>query len=236
MEKEIKNLDVIILCGGKGERLRPLTESIPKPMIEIKGKPILSYIMAYLESQGVRKVHAATGYKYQIVHDYIDGLVTDMDIKTVYSGSADIIQRIKDTGKSITGDFLVLYGDTISDVNIDELIRFYKKVNCLATMTVWPLRSQFGLVDFDDEGKVISFLEKPILDKYMNIGYFYFNRKILEIMEAYDDWELFLNVMVEMGILAAFKHDGLHITVNTVEELSFAEKNIAKITSGETYE
>jgi glucose-1-phosphate cytidylyltransferase len=103
----------------------------------------------------------------------------------------------------------------------------------LATMTVWPMRSQFGLVNFDESGKVLSFVEKPILDKFMNIGYFYFDKKILEIMQDFDNWEIFLNYMVEAGILNAFKHQGLHITVNTIEELSLAEKNIDNIVFGD---
>lgn len=231
MKKKVQDLDVIILCGGKGERLRPITETIPKPMVEIKSKPILFYILSYLKSQGIKKVFAATGYKHEVVNDYIKTLEIEMYIKTIFSGDVDIIQRIKDAGKEISGDFLVLYGDTISDVKTDELVKFHKERNFMATMTTWPMRSQFGLVDFDDKGKVLSFLEKPILDKYMNIGYFYFNQEILQLMESYDNWEIFLNVMVEKGILAAFKHDGLHITVNTVEELSLAEKNIKKIPS-----
>lgn len=233
MNENISNLDVIILCGGKGERLRPITESIPKPMVEIKGQPILSYILAYLQFEGIKKIHTATGYKHQIVHDYVDNYVTPMTVKTVFSGNADIIKRIKDAGESISGDFLVLYGDTISDVNVNELIKFHGEAGLKATMTVWPMRSQFGLVEFDENGKVHSFLEKPILDKYMNIGYFYFNHEILKIMDDYDDWEVFLYEMVRMGILAAFKHEGLHITVNTVEELSLAEKNIVNIPRGE---
>jgi glucose-1-phosphate cytidylyltransferase len=150
-------------------------------------------------------------------------------IKIINSGDVDIIQRIKETGKSIKGDVLVLYGDTISDVNLNELIKFHKKKNSLATMTVWPMRSQFGLVDFDRNGKVLSFLEKPILDKFMNIGYFYFNNKILNVMKKYLKWELFLNDMVKMKILKAYVHNGLHITVNTIEELSLAEKDIGNI-------
>ena len=66
----------------------------------------------------------------------------------------------------------------------------------------------------------------------MNIGYFYFNKRIIEIMQDFNDWELFLNYMVEAEILNAFKHEGLHITVNTIEELSLAEKNIENISIG----
>ena len=229
MNNQIQNLDAIILCGGKGERLRPITENIPKPMVEIKGKPILFYILTYLQSQGIQNIFAATGYKHEIVNDYIESLNIGMNIKTVFSGDVDIIQRIKDVGKYISGDFLVLYGDTISDVKTNKLIDSHKGKNFAATMTTWPMRSQFGLVEFDKTGKVNSFLEKPILDKYMNIGYFYFNQEILQLMDSYDSWEIFLNVMVEKGILAAFIHDGMHITVNTLDELSTAEKNINKI-------
>jgi glucose-1-phosphate cytidylyltransferase len=227
----MNNLDVIVLCGGKGQRLRPITESVPKPMVEIKGKPILSYIITYLENHGIHNVYIGTGYKNYVVDDYITSLKTKVNVQTVFSGDVDIIQRIKDAGKLIKGDFLVLYGDTISDVNIKDLILFHQNKKFMATMTVWPMRSQFGIVDFDDCGKVTSFLEKPILDKYMNIGYFYFDQKILEIMKKYDSWEVFLNKMVEMEILSAFKHNGVHITVNTVEELLTAEKNIENILS-----
>ena len=89
MKEKIGNLDVIILCGGKGERLRPITESIPKPMVEIKGQPILSYILSYLQSEGIKKIHTATGYKHQIVHDYVANYVTPMTVKTVFSGNAE---------------------------------------------------------------------------------------------------------------------------------------------------
>jgi glucose-1-phosphate cytidylyltransferase len=223
------NLDVLVLCGGRGERLRPITKKIPKPMVEIKGKPILYYILNYLQSYGLKNFYIGTGYKHEIVKKYLEDYQNDKSIKIINSGDVDIIHRIKETGKSIKGDLLVLYGDTISDVNLNELIKFHKKKNSLATMTVWPMRSQFGLVDFDRNGKVLSFLEKPILDKFMNIGYFYFNNKILNVMKKYLKWEIFLNDMVKMKILKAYVHNGLHITVNTIEELSLAEKDIENI-------
>jgi len=225
----LNNLDVLVLCGGKGKRLRPITNKIPKPMVKIKNKPILHYILSYLESYGVKKFMIGTGYKHKIVKEYLENNQNDKSIKIINSGNVDIINRIKDAGKLIKGDFLVLYGDTISDVNLNELIKFHVNKNLLATMTVWPMRSQFGLVDFDENGKVLSFLEKPTLDKFMNIGYFYFNNKILNIMKKYLSWELFLQNMVKMEILNAYVHDGLHITVNTIEELSLAEKYIRNI-------
>ena len=175
----MNNLEVIILCGGKGQRLRPITESIPKPMVEIKEKPILSYILDYLSNSGIKNFHIASGYKSEIVHSYLNERYENLKINLVDSGDVDIIERIKDCGRNIGGDFLVLYGDTISDVDIKELIRSHSKGKMLATMTVWPMRSQFGLVNFDSNGKVTSFLEKPVLDKFMNIRFFYQNKNIL---------------------------------------------------------
>ena len=89
-----------------------------------------------------------------------------------YAGDADIIERIKLAGKAV-GDFLVLYGDTISDVDLQLLGKFHLSHSFQATMTIWPVRSPFGLVNFDGSKKVTSFLEKPILDKFMNIGYLF---------------------------------------------------------------
>ena len=226
---DIAELDVVILCGGKGERLRPLTEACPKPMVEIKGKPIIAHILRYLDSQGIKNVHLCTGYMHESIDEYVASFNCDLAINTSYAGDADIIERIKLAGKAVTGDFLVLYGDTISDVDLQLLKEFHRSHEFQSTMTVWPVRSPFGLVNFDDSKKVTSFLEKPILDKFMNIGYFYFDQSTLTFMQDFNNWELFLAAIVEKDMLGAFEHTGLHITVNTSEELRLAEAEISKI-------
>ena len=232
----LDNFEVIILCGGEGKRLRPVTEKIPKPMVQIKDKPILYYILDYLHSYGIKNFIISTGYKHEMVEKYIRDNHNDKNIKVINTGKTDIINRIKDAGKLIKKDFLVLYGDTISDVDLNKLVMFHKDKELPATMTVWPMRSQFGLVDFDKNGRVVSFLEKPILDKFMNIGYFYFKNEILKIMQKYLSWELFLDDIVKMQILNAYMHNGLHITVNTIEELYQAEKNIENLNFKKKYE
>ena len=223
------NLEAIILCGGKGERLRPLTEQIPKPMVVIKKKPILYYIINHLKNNKINKFKIATGYKSEVVNDYLNKNHSNLNIKKIYSGDVDIIKRIQDACKYIKNDFLILYGDTISNVNISDLQKFNKVRDQKSTITVWPMQSQFGLVDFDKKLRVISFKEKPILDKYMNIGYFYFRRELINKINRYKSWEIFLNDLVSERSINAFKHNGIHITVNTIDELKEAEKNIGKI-------
>ena len=96
-------------------------------------------------------------------------------------------------------------------------------------MTVWQLRSQFGIVDLGEQGEVQGFQEKPKLDKWINIGYFYFKQELKEMLGEYDSYAEFLNVLAERRLLNAFRHEGIHITVNTLKELSEAESNIERI-------
>lgn len=225
-------LNVILLCGGKGERLHPLTENMPKPLIFIKGNPILWYVIEHLKKFAIMDFIIATGYKSEKLHDYFLDSHKDINVRIVDSGDVDIINRIFDSRKYITGDFLVCYGDTLSNVNIYNLIQYHKSHKEKATMTVWPLRSQFGLVELDINGKVVSFKEKPVLDKWINIGYFYFKYEAFSLMSGFNRFENFLDSLALEGELNAYRHTGLHITVNTVRELEDAEENISKILEG----
>ena len=149
-------LTVLILCGGKGERLRPLTNNMPKPLIAVNNKPILSYIFDHLTKYNVNDYVIATGYKSHKIEKYLLELKPKISYKTVFSGDVDIIQRIKDASKYIENDFMVLYGDTISDVDIGRLIEFHRSHNNPITITVWPLRTQFGLVEITEDNDLIS--------------------------------------------------------------------------------
>ena len=225
----INQIPVVILCGGKGERLYPLTVDIPKPLIEIKGKPILGYIIEHLEKYHIYNIIIAAGYKAEKIEEYFNNHHQGLNIKIVSSGNVDIIKRIQYAGKYINGDFLVLYGDTLSDVNIDELIKYHETKKQNITMTAWPLVSPFGLVEITPEGKVISFKEKPILDKWINIGYFYFKQNSFDLLNEFDRFEDYLQFIAENGHLNAYRHRGIHITVNTLRELEEAEENLKEI-------
>ena len=224
-----ENLSIVILCGGKGERLHPITNDIPKPLIKIKDKPILSYIIGHLERYNMRQFIVATGYKSYKIRNYIDECYTKSIYKIVDSGDVDIIKRIQDSCKYIKKDFMVLYGDTISNINLDNLIKYHQTHLQPVTMSVWPLRSQFGIVDIRKDGKVLGFQEKPILDKWINIGYFYFNYEIIKKINQYDRFDIFLKDLAEQNLLNAYKHTGIHITVKTIKELNDAEKSINKV-------
>ena len=96
-------------------------------------------------------------------------------------------------------------------------------------MTVWPLKIEYGLVEIASDGTVESFAEKPTLDKWINIGYFYINKKYFDLIFNNDIFESFLKQSASNGSINAYKHHGVHITINTLSELEEAQKNIKNI-------
>lgn len=223
-----QNLKVLILCGGKGERLHPLTYSTPKPLIKIKDTPILTSLVNHLESFGFKDIIVAVGYKSDQIIQYFNHNHKNLEIEFVDSGDVDIMTRIQDAVKFIADDFIVCYGDTLADVDFIKLINFHNTHNGNITVTSYPLQSQFGVLETDETGKIISFVEKPVLDKWINIGYFYFNKESIKHIEKGVTFIDFLKEMVDKDNIFSFRHTGTHITVNTITELREAEKNITK--------
>jgi len=220
---------VLILCGGKGERLRPFTEEVPKPLIEINNKPILGYIIDHVLSFGINEIIIATGYRSNKIQEYIDIYYGDKEIVISDQGDVDIIDRIRSIIPYIEDDLIVLYGDTISNVDLVELTDFSLRHDEMVTVTLWPLRSQFGVIETDTNNMVTSYAEKPILDKWINIGYFYFKHKGLDLLKNIDTYEEFISCVINKQNLVGYKHRGDHITVNTLKELQEAKVKIKKI-------
>lgn len=202
---------------------------MPKPLVSIKGKPILGHLLDYLSSSPINHYLIAAGYEVMKIHEYFsDHPPENKGVTIVDSGEVDIIERIRSCAKLVKSDgFLVLYGDTLSDININKLLKFHSDHNGRATVTLWPLSSPFGIMDVGEQGVVESYVEKPVLDKWINIGFFYFSSALVPVMDRFEKYEDFLEHLISKKELYAYKHTGMHITVNTQKELSEAEENIA---------
>ena len=223
-------MKTIILAGGKGTRLKPLTNNIPKPMVQIKDKPLIWYILKQLEYYKIQKSYLAVGYKSNVIKKYFTNSSINMTIEVVDNGDVDIIERIKfivKTNKS--DDLLILYGDTISDVNIDELISYSKNHPNNSILTVWPLKTNFGVVEVDENNLIKEFKEKPKLDKFINIGYFILRKEMFEILNKFESFAKFLIYCGTKKLLKAYIHNGEHFTVNNLVELEELKKNLNKI-------
>ena len=223
--------EAIILCGGKGERLRPITKDIPKPLVKINNKPILHYVIEHLKQFEIGNINIAGGYKSSVLKKYFSENKYDINIDIYDSGDVDIIKRIQDILTVVQKDVIVLYGDTISNVDITDLISNHRKSSKEITMTVWPMKLAYGVVEIAEDGTVESFAEKPILDKWINIGYFYINKHYRDYIINHNSFEYFLLNAANNKSINAYKHLGLHITVNTLSELQEAQSNIKSIIS-----
>ena len=223
-----KKVTALILCGGRGERLRPLTNMLPKPLVRLRGRPILSYLLDYLKKYGIEDVVIAAGFKAEIIHKYFEENYRDLNVKIVNSGDVDIIERIKSCSSQIKDDFILLYGDTLANVNLKHLQEFHFSHRLKATITLWPLKSSFGLFELDQDGNVVNFREKPTLNQSINIGYFYYEQEILSWINDFATYAEFLEYLANQRKLKGFMHHGVHLTVNTLRELEEAEQIIDK--------
>ena len=196
-----KNLTVLILCGGKGLRLRPLTKELPKPLIKIKNKTILENIIDYLKKYGVNDFIIATGYKHKILNKFIKKKYKKTKIKTLYSGvNSDIIYRIRRLSKYSKKNLLVCYGDTLIDVDLNKYIHFYLSNKKKVVVATYQLESSFGIFDIVKKNQIINFKEKPSLNIWFNVGFFIFNENNFYLFNKFDEFKNFLKFLSKKKI------------------------------------
>ena len=238
-------MKAIILAGGLGTRLREETEFRPKPMVEVGGKPILWHIMKHLGSHGVTDFIVAAGYKADVIKAYFldyDARNNDFTIELGKRGSlrfhgdheeSNWTVTVADTGPdTLTGGrvlrasryldaepFMVTYGDGVADVDVTALRTLHGSNGTLATVTTVQPTSRYGVMDMSDDGRVVSFREKPQLDGWINIGFFVFEPQVLDYLDDTLPLETEpLARLAEDGQLAAYRHQGFWQPMDTYRE------------------
>tara|TARA_X000000368_G_scaffold228148_1_gene180144 strand:+ start:6907 stop:7605 length:699 start_codon:yes stop_codon:yes gene_type:complete len=210
---------VLILAGGKGTRMRENTSTIPKPMVKIGGIPVLVHIINHFEKFGNFEFIICTGYKEEVIIEYFENKKYK-NIKILPTGlETNTGGRILKTKELIEDDFFMTYGDGLSDINVNEVINFHISHKKKATISVNKPVSRFGLVDFDSKGKVNSFIEKPILNSYVNMGYMILSPKIYDYINGDEVFENKpLKLLASLGEIYAYKHNGFFRPMDTHRE------------------
>jgi glucose-1-phosphate cytidylyltransferase len=227
----MKKFDVIILCGGKGKRLRPLTNITPKPLTRIKNKPFLEYLITFFLNNKFDNIIIACGYKSYLFKHFIKNRFRDQRIKIIDSGNVDIITRIKDSKKFIKNDFFVCYGDAFAKLDIKKYIKFYIK-NKGSTIVTSFYKLQFGVLKVNKKNKnFLEFKEKPSLDEPINIGYFIFPLSIYNYLLKFKNWIGFIKNLIKKKKLKYYNFDDLHLTFNDYGELQVAKTKIDEISN-----
>ena len=213
-------MKVVILCGGKGTRLRELTKEMPKPLIEVGGRPILWHIMKLYAHYGFKDFVLCLGYKGNMIKKYFQNNPEEgWNIQMIDTGKdtkkAERLMKIKDF---VGNEFFLAYGDDISNININELADFHKKHGKIATITTVKPENPFGVIEFDSI-YIKKFKEKPIMNEWINGGFMILNKKIFEyIAEGNELEEEVFKKLVEKNELCAFKHEGFWKGMNTFKD------------------
>lgn len=203
-------MKVVILCGGKGTRLREETEYKPKPMVTVGGRPMLWHIMKIYSHYGYKDFILCLGYKGEMIRDYFlkfEEMVNDVTVKLRGDGRErvsfhqpamleDWTITFADTGQeTLTGSrlarikpylgndaaFLMTYGDGVSDVNIAKVVAFHRQQGTVATLSGVHPNSRYGILEIEGN-TVTNFSEKPQLAGYVNGGFAVFNREIFRYL------------------------------------------------------
>jgi len=220
-------MKAVILAGGLGSRISEETKLKPKPMVEIGGKPIIWHIMKIYSFYGINDFIICCGYKGEKIKKYFAENNENWNISCVDTGLETMTGgRLKRVQNLIDDTFCLTYGDTVNNVNIEELIRFHKKENRLATVTSCIPPQKYGVLEIK-ENKVISFKEKsPMEEVWVNGGFFVLEPQIFEYLENDSTiWEKEpMEGLVKNNQLSAYKHRGFYQHMDTVKEKNLLNK------------
>ncbi|MGC9106095.1 MAG: nucleotidyltransferase family protein [Thermoprotei archaeon] len=224
----------VILAGGYGKRLRPLTDERPKPMVEVNGKPIIEWQIVWLKKYNVRSFIFLTGYKREVLIEWVTKNAERLGISYMFLteneplGTGGAIKRLKDF---LHEEFLVLNGDIITDLDVSRL---KLKDGEVAAIALVPLRSPYGIIQVAD-GKVKAFMEKPVLKEYwINAGVYKFSPKIFEYLPDKGDLErTTFPTLAERGVLGGVTFpEAYWRSIDTMKDLEEASAEVREIFKG----
>jgi glucose-1-phosphate cytidylyltransferase len=215
--------DVVILCGGRGTRLRGHAESLPKPLVEIGRRPILWHVIRIYAEQGFRRFILCLGHRGELIEQFVrsDGLPGGLAIECVHTGEETPTGgRIALVEERLSGDrFCATYADGVADLDLRGLADFHRAHGALATITVVRPELQFGVARLNGDGRVEGFTEKPRFEGWINGGFFCFERDVLDYLtpESVLEREPFERLAAD-GELRAYRHTGFWDCMDTYKD------------------
>ncbi len=214
---------VAILCGGRGTRLQEHTREIPKPLVEIGGRPILWHVMQIYAAQGFRNFLLCTGYRGELIERFVRAeswpagtrvTCADTGEDTPTGGRIHLIRDRLDGGS-----FCATYSDGVADIDLADLVQSHLQSGRTATMTVVQPELQFGVTELGEDGDVRGFTEKPRSEHWINGGFFCFEAAVFDYLSEDSVLERDpLERLAAEGRLHGYRHTGFWECMDTYKD------------------
>jgi glucose-1-phosphate cytidylyltransferase len=211
---------VAILCGGKGTRMRGEGKAIPKPLVEIGGRPILWHVMSIYAAHGLTRFVLLCGYGAEEIEAFAVTTPPEWDVACVDTGlDTQTGGRVARAREHLDeGTFCLTYADGVADIDLNALLDFHAGQGAAATMTVVQPQNPWGVADLEGD-RIARFHEKPALDCWVNGGFFVMEPRALEAIGPDDVLERApLETLAGSGELAAYRHAGFWDCMDTYKD------------------
>ncbi|MEO8322869.1 MAG: NDP-sugar synthase, partial [Actinomycetota bacterium] len=204
-------MQAVIMAGGEGSRLRPLTSNVPKPMLPVVNRPLMEHIIELLRSHGITDITATVQFLASVIRNYfLDG--SDLGVSLSYStedvplGTAGSVLNAKEL---LSGTFLVISGDALTDLDLTTVVDFHRSKGAAATLVLKRMADplEFGIVMTSEDGRIERFLEKPtwgqVFTDTINTGIYVLEPEVLDLIppdQPYDFSSELFPLMLEKGL------------------------------------
>ena len=236
----MKITQAVILVGGRGERLMPLTNNIPKPMVAVAGKPFLEYLILLLKENGIRKILLLTGYLGNKIKDYFDkgcrwGIEIDYSFEENPLGTGGAVRLARD---KLESDFFLLFGDSYLPISYNCMAKEYKKNKKQALLAIYDNSENTDVpfnVMIDKNKKVVTVYNKkkdnPSSFNYCDAGVIAVNREVVDLIEEKEFTsfeEAIYPRLIEQGELGYYIAEKRFYDIGTIQRLKVFERYISK--------
>lgn len=225
-------MKAIILAGGKGERLRPYTNDRPKGMVEVLGVPLLAYQVRWLRANGIEGILFSCGYRHEVIRNYFGdgsrwGLTIEYVVEETPLGRGGGMKLAFSRLAPEDDPVVVTNGDVITNFPLRQMIAEHRASGAMGTIYLAPYFSPFGIVEVDEERRVLGFQEKPELPYWINGGVYVLNRAIYDFLPDRGDHEVeTFPLLAQRGQLRAFCSRAYWQSVDTVKDLSVTSREL----------
>lgn len=223
-------MKALFLAGGRGIRLQPLTDKVPKPMVPIMNRPLLERTMVRLKKSGISEIVISSCYQAQYIEKYFGngeefGLKIQYIVEDIPLGTGGAIKKAEAQFKD---SFIIFNSDILSDIDICKMTDYHRKSRALATIAVTEVQdpSAYGVIKYDGDGYAVSFIEKPkpeqIFSNFINAGIYIFEPEVLKKIPANKvvsvERDVFPELLVKGHKIAVYRDDSYWIDIGTIEK------------------